>query len=159
MINTSAYSYTAQAYGDNVQKYLSLLEGFVGVGITMGPILGSIVFEFLGFDKTFFIFGGLMAPSALFVFCFLPSPTEVKIRLAEHEAEDKTNETELLDLTTTREVPVEIEELDVLEKLSYRKLICEQRVLHAALSASVMYVAYGSLEPTLNLRLDEYGLN
>ena len=119
MINTSAYSFTAQAYGDKIQKYLSLLEGFVGVGITMGPIVGSIVFELLGFDKTFFIFGGLMAPSALFVFCFLPSPIEVKNRVAEQDADE--NHPELPELTPNIAEPAEIE---IHEKLTYRKLIC-----------------------------------
>ena len=46
----------------------------------------------------------------------------------------------------------------MLEQMSYSKLICNQRVLHAAIAAAVMYLIYGLLEPILVLRLDEYGL-
>ena len=49
MINTSAYSFAAQAYGEKIGKYVSLFEGFVGIGITLGPILGSLVYAYLGF--------------------------------------------------------------------------------------------------------------
>ena len=49
MINTSAYSFAAQAFGEKIGKYVSLFEGFVGIGITLGPILGSLVYAYLGF--------------------------------------------------------------------------------------------------------------
>ena len=81
MINTTAYSFAAQAYGDNVQKIVSLLEGFVGIGITAGPILGSLVYQQLGFETTFILFGCLMAPPSLVVYCLMPNSKEVKERL------------------------------------------------------------------------------
>ena len=49
MINTSAYSFAAQAYGDEVEKIISLFEGFVGIGCMSGPIIGSVVYSYLGF--------------------------------------------------------------------------------------------------------------
>ena len=50
MINTSSYSFAAQAYGgDEVEKIVSLFEGFVGIGCTSGPIIGSFVYALLGF--------------------------------------------------------------------------------------------------------------
>ena len=74
MINTAAYSFAAQAYRDEIGKYVSLFEGFVGIGITAGPILGSLVYSYLGFSKTFFIFGAVMAPASFLVLSILPSP-------------------------------------------------------------------------------------
>lgn len=81
MINTTAYSFAAQAYGANVEKVVSLLEGFVGIGITTGPILGSVVYQYLGFELTFVVFGSLMAPTAFMVLCLLPNSKEVKRRV------------------------------------------------------------------------------
>ena len=40
MINTAAYSFAAQAYGDDVDKVVSLFEGIVSIGATSGPIIG-----------------------------------------------------------------------------------------------------------------------
>ena len=78
MINTSAYSFAAQAYGEQVEKVVSLFEGFVGIGCATGPLLGSIVYQFLGFQATFFLFGAFMVPSALLVMCFLPLPKQIR---------------------------------------------------------------------------------
>ena len=83
MINTSAYSFAAQAFEKHVAKYVSLFEGFVGIGCAIGPVLGSFVYAQLGFEKTFFIFGGLMAPSAFMVALFVPSPKKIREKEAE----------------------------------------------------------------------------
>ena len=52
---------------------LSLFEGFVGVGLAIGPFLGSMTYSLVGFQPTFIIFGAAMIPSALIVLCFLPT--------------------------------------------------------------------------------------
>ena len=73
MINTASYSFAAQAYSDNVEKVISVMEGIVGIGCAAGPILGSVIYESVGFEKTFQIFGTAMAPTCLLV-CFLKDP-------------------------------------------------------------------------------------
>ena len=45
-----------------------------------------------------------------------------------------------------------------LEKLSYCKLACQPRVICAAIAATMNYIIYCALDPTLTLRLDDYGL-
>ena len=45
------------------------------------------------------------------------------------------------------------------DKLTYGKIICKPRVLFASLTAGTCFLAYGSLESTLSLRLEEYGLS
>ena len=42
--------------------------------------------------------------------------------------------------------------------MTYGALFCEQRILHAAISATVVYFVYGTLEPILALRLLDYDL-
>ena len=44
MINTSIYSFASQAYPSKVDKIISLMEGVVGVGCTLGPMVGSFVY-------------------------------------------------------------------------------------------------------------------
>ena len=66
-INTSAYSFAAQAYSDDVEKVVGLMESVAGLGCIIAPVLGSFVYQLLGYSWTFYIFGVLLAP-----FCFLP---------------------------------------------------------------------------------------
>ena len=73
-INTSVYSYVAQAYPDKVEKVISLSEGFVGIGCTLGPILGAFIYQAVGFSYTFYIFGAAMAPFALLICSCLDKP-------------------------------------------------------------------------------------
>jgi hypothetical protein len=40
--------------------------------------------------------------------------------------------------------------------MTYSKLICNQRILHAAISAAMMNFVYSTLEPILSLRLPDY---
>ena len=82
MINTAAYSFASQAYPDSVEKVISLMEGIVGVGITVSPIAGSFVYEAVGFSTTFYIFGAAMAPMSFVILCFLDRPLNVKEKLA-----------------------------------------------------------------------------
>lgn len=53
------------------------MESIVGIGCTVGPVLGSFVFEYVGFAWTFIIFGILMAPSGILAL-FLLKPSDVK---------------------------------------------------------------------------------
>ena len=73
-INTSAYSYAAQAYTDDVEKVISIMETVVGIGCAAGPVLGSVVYELIGFAWTFILFGIIMAPTSI-ILCFLKKPT------------------------------------------------------------------------------------
>ena len=54
MINTSVYSYAAQVYPDQVEKVVSMGEGFVGIGVAMGMIVGSYIYQAVGFSYTLF---------------------------------------------------------------------------------------------------------
>ena len=65
MINTTTYSYAAQAFPKELQTFIGLLEGISGVGITLSPILGVFIYNAVGFSNTFLIFGLAMAPVAL----------------------------------------------------------------------------------------------
>ena len=85
MLNTASYSFVSTAYGDNVEKVLSIMETVIGLGCMSGPVLGSFVYSSLGFSWTFYIFGGLMAPISILIVLFLPKPADVK------EAKDKEN--------------------------------------------------------------------
>ena len=77
MINTAAYSFASQAYPDNVEKVVSVMEGVVGIGITISPIMGVFIYSAVGFANVFYIFGSAMAPCA-FLMLLLPNPKDLK---------------------------------------------------------------------------------
>ena len=48
-LNTGSYSFAAQAYPDDVEKAIAIIEAIVGIGCAAGPMLGSITYELIGF--------------------------------------------------------------------------------------------------------------
>ncbi len=81
MINTAAYSFAAQAYPDSVEKLVSVMEGVVGIGCTISPVLGVFIYNAVGFSDTFYIFGSAMTPCAILMLC-LPDPKKLKLKNA-----------------------------------------------------------------------------
>ena len=77
MINTTAYSYAAQAYPDKVEKVIARLESVSAFGNIFAPVLGSVIFDAVGFEWTFVGFGIVMVPASLLV-CSLKNPKDVK---------------------------------------------------------------------------------
>ena len=77
MMNTAYFSFLASAYPDEIEAKVGLIGVVVGVGCTMGPVIGSFVYNFVGFSWTFIIFGILMAPSCILVMT-LGKPAQIK---------------------------------------------------------------------------------
>ena len=45
------------------------MEGMMGIGFTLGPVIGNYIYNFVGFSMTYFTVGSTLAPSALLVLC------------------------------------------------------------------------------------------
>ena len=83
MMNTTLFSFLAQAYPDEIEAKVGFVGVLVGTGCTMGPVIGSIVYNFVGFSSTFIIFGLLMAPSIILT---LTLGSSAKIKAANEAA-------------------------------------------------------------------------
>lgn len=53
-------STTAQTFSDKKIEYISYLETGNGVGLIIGPPLGSVFYGYFGFSSTFYLFGALL---------------------------------------------------------------------------------------------------
>ena len=47
-----------------------------GVGLILGPLIGSALYTFLGFEKTFFVYGGLEVLLAILIRINIPDRKE-----------------------------------------------------------------------------------
>lgn len=80
----------AQAYPEDVEKVISIMETSVALGCAVGPVIGSVVYAQLGYAWTFIAFGSLLVPMSLLM-CFLTKPKDVK---SQREAEKVDSELE-----------------------------------------------------------------
>jgi MFS family permease len=54
------------------EEYMGYCEASVGVGLMIGPVLGSLVYGFVGYEKTFYVFGAVIGLGLLTVSILLP---------------------------------------------------------------------------------------
>lgn len=84
-IYSVAYSVITLQFPENSDKYLGWAEAATGVGLMMGPALGSLTYQNLGYFYTFIAFGGFLLLGALILFLVLPSelnsPAEINISI------------------------------------------------------------------------------
>lgn len=148
------------------------MEGVVGIGCVFGPVMGSFVYNYVGFATTFYIFGGAMAPSCIFVLFIGKKPVDDETDkkgegiIAEYDEVrlecDDTGNALLPDTPPSIKVKKAATSLDepaAQEKkfqLTYSKLLCNPRINFAAMACGVSSLANGFLEPTLSLRLADY---
>lgn len=74
-------------------RYVGYAEASIGIGLVLGPVLGSFIFNFTGFMLTYVSFGVLLASGALMIYVILPNrlnfDAEKDITSSETISEDK----------------------------------------------------------------------
>ena len=54
-------------------KYISYIEVVVGIGLGLGPLLGSAVYPYLDYEGTMYLFGCLNLSGVLLCVALIPS--------------------------------------------------------------------------------------
>lgn len=70
-------------------KYITYIEITVGVGLGLGPVIGSFVYNSIKFTNTMYLFGGLNAFAMLVCLCVIPGELNKTVsdeEVAEFEA-------------------------------------------------------------------------
>ena len=59
LLQVTSYTVITTVFSDNVMKYISYIEITVGLGLGLGPALGSVIDTQVGYEWTMYIFGFL----------------------------------------------------------------------------------------------------
>jgi MFS family permease len=54
------------------EEYVGYCQSACGIGLMIGPVLGSMIYGQLGYENTFFTFAGILLASCALVFFILP---------------------------------------------------------------------------------------
>lgn len=71
LIQTTMYSISANFYPDNKDAMIGYIEAVTGIGLIMGPIIGSGLYALGGYQFIFYSFGSLFILGSQFVKLFL----------------------------------------------------------------------------------------
>lgn len=50
---TPCFSYLPVLYKDNLEEVVGYIEAVAGIGLSMGPVIGGVLNEYLGYESTF----------------------------------------------------------------------------------------------------------
>jgi MFS family permease len=54
---TAGYSIVCIEFVENTEKYIGYIEAAIGIGLLIGPIIGSFFYSLLGYLWSFIVFG------------------------------------------------------------------------------------------------------
>ncbi len=71
-LSTCCFSIVTNFYPNGKEELVGYMEAFTGIGLVVGPIVGSVLYTLLGFSMTFFIFGSIFVLVSIFILRVLP---------------------------------------------------------------------------------------
>ena len=90
LLQITCYTVVCNTFSDQIMKYITMIEITVGLGLGLGPTLGSIVYAQLEYEKTMYMFGGINTIGILICCCLLPNELNKTVKeedVAAFEAE------------------------------------------------------------------------
>jgi MFS family permease len=69
---STTYSLISQIFPEEKEKYISYIEAATGFGLMVGPPLGSIIYGYLDFQWTFYVFAILVLINLVLCLLFIP---------------------------------------------------------------------------------------
>jgi MFS family permease len=73
MVQISCYSIITFHFSYNRDKYLGMAESAAGLGLMLGPVIGSLIYGKLHYMYTFLVFTGILLVNCIVIFFLLPS--------------------------------------------------------------------------------------
>ena len=75
-IQTTCYSICTNFYPDKKEALVGYIEAVTGIGMIMGPIIGSILYSMGGFSFTFYVFGSIFLVTSFYIYKIFPKTVD-----------------------------------------------------------------------------------
>lgn len=73
MVATAAYSIVSIEFPNNREVYIGYCQTAVGLGLLMGPVVGTTIYKFAHYEATFYILAGVLTCSLVTAIFLLPN--------------------------------------------------------------------------------------
>ena len=169
-VQTTTYSIATNDFPEKKEQVVGWVEAITGLGLIIGPIIGSILYSLLGYTHTFYIYGSFLVFLSFIVKLNFPEgdSTETEDDNFNNFQSHSYNGDEISSFKN-ESVPTRAiealadrseDDLDIQsnERVTLTKLICTARFTMAALSSALVYFSYTFLEPILAPRLVKFDL-
>jgi MFS family permease len=89
--STSIFSIIGSEFTSRRELFFGYFESMVGLGLMLGPIMGQIIFNAVGFQSTFYVTAGILGVPLLLCIVYVPSRLNTyEYKEAENGIDEKT---------------------------------------------------------------------
>lgn len=174
IIDWMAFAIVALVYKDNQVKYLGIMESTMGIGVMMGPLIGNLLYNIVGFKLTFVIVGIIIVLWSGMVYKFMPSivsdySEKTAIKDGSEEAFLWNINEESSDMTQENTLDSDVEQITQKpsnEKVTHQRecgycdALSDKTIVMLTLWCFYSNIVYWFQEPILSLRLEnDFNLN
>jgi len=72
-VSTAVYSVITIEFAHKREEYVGYCQSACGIGLMIGPVLGSMIYAQLQYENTFFVFSGMLFAACVLVYFILPA--------------------------------------------------------------------------------------
>lgn len=134
-------------FPDEQEKYIALIETAVGVGLILGPVIGSSIYAFFGFSATFFVIGIIFLFLTPLLYSLIPNSIDMQDEQVETGTEKRIHEYQDMQSQEDKE-----------SKVSFCKLLTTGRFFIASMGGMMANFMYCYMEPVLAFRISEFNV-
>ena len=165
MIQTTTYSVSMNFFPDHKESMIGYIEAVTGIGLIMGPLLGSVLYSLGGYDFIFYSFGGFFLLISFFVKLLFSAEIDGDAQTNSVDddflkvPEEAEQAIEAEDFVDEKHPTINIDNVDAdFRPVGACDLLGNTRFVFASLSGMLGYFLYGFLEPILAMRVKEFDL-
>ena len=151
LIQTVCYSICTNFYPDRKQSLVSYMEVVTGIGFIIGPIVGSILYNWGGVLLAFSSFGFTFILFSFFVNMILPSAIDFKASEETVNSSMSQSKQSIIHETEVQTVR--------LQSNGYFTLMKNRRFTFAACCGALEYFRFCFMEPILASRIAEFNVS
>jgi MFS family permease len=109
-------------YKEHQTEVIASLEIASGLGVTIAPVIGSVLYSFGGYRAPFILYGVIFLIASIFLQKIIPSKVDEK-----HEQSNESSKESQIVVT---------------EKVTFRKLFSKAKIIFGCFSGCLAYFAY-----------------
>ena len=154
-VQTTCYSIATNDFPEKKEAIVGWVEAMTGIGLIIGPIVGSVLYAFLGFAKTFYVYGTFLVFLGGVIKCLFPDTGKRTAKRTQIEealmppSEEVVFTGGLQYSDADNNEQINIDDVDSVEPIGICTLIGNARFTMAALSSALCYFTYSFMEPIL----------
>ena len=151
-IQTTSYAIVSLCFPDQQEQYIGYLQTSIGVGLLIGPAIGSVLYSLFGFSYTFLIVAAYFLSLVPVMYILIPSSIDGNQNTNENSTATDARVSEYEEITTGAGDTY-------VGDITFGKLLSIPKFNMAALSGLMGYFVYCYFEPVLSFRVESFGVS